>query len=169
MGRALEESPESVAVRGSLLALELAPPAGRHEQPRLSHLRTAAEALRDGLAGDRESLRRGSEQLAGWGPGLTPAGDDYLCGTMLRARLDHPAGETLCQVVAEAAAPRTTTLSAAWLRAAANGECTAAWHRLLGALVGRGVLEAALLSVLAHGATSGADTLAGFLALNRVH
>ncbi len=49
---------------------------------------------------------------------------------------------------------------------AAKAEGVATWRRLLGPLVGSGGPEAAVRGVLAHGATSGADTLAGFLALN---
>ena len=103
--------------------------------------------------------------LAGRGRGLTPAGDDFLMGWMLRAWLDHPAPEVVCRQVVEGAAPRTTTLAAAMLRAAARGECDAAWHALLSALAGddAGTLAPAVERVLAHGHTSGADTLAGFL------
>jgi hypothetical protein len=103
-------------------------------------------------------------QFAGLGSGLTPAGDDFLMGVMLRAWLAHPEPEPFCQKLAEAAAPRTTTLSAALLRAAARGECSAAWHDLLAALdTGNDdQLAAAVRRVLAYGHTSGADTLAGF-------
>jgi len=72
----------------------------------------------------------------------------------------------------EVAALRTTTLSAAFLRAAARGECNASWHTLLAALSERPGEEketkitAVVQEVLAHGATSGADSLAGFLYLS---
>ncbi|MGD2206937.1 MAG: DUF2877 domain-containing protein [Anaerolineae bacterium] len=104
-------------------------------------------------------------QLAGLGGGLTPAGDDFLMGVMLRAWLAHPEPEPFCQKLADLAAPRTTTLSAAMLRAAARGECSAAWHDLLAALEESSdeLVIAAVHDVLAHGHTSGADTLAGFL------
>jgi hypothetical protein len=96
---------------------------------------------------------------------LTPAGDDFLAGAMLWGWLAHPTPDFLCRLVIEAAVPRITTLSAAFLRAAARGECSAAWHALLAAL-SRGSDEEvarAARDVLALGATSGADTLAGFL------
>jgi hypothetical protein len=110
-------------------------------------------------------LQDTAERLAGLGGGLTPAGDDFLAGLMLWAWLAHPGPEQLGHTLAEAAAPRTTTLSAAFLRAAARGECDAAWHRLLVALsAGReSDLAPAIRAVLAHGATSGADMLAGFM------
>ncbi len=132
----------------------------------------ATAALRRGWAGDRTLLAEGATRLAGLGGGLTPAGDDFLCGAMLAAWLWHPAPEAVCGAVADAAAPRSTALSAALLRAAGRGECAADWHRLLAALAGlsssappgeQGEMEAALRAVLAHGATSGADALAGFL------
>jgi hypothetical protein len=127
--------------------------------------RQAAEALAAGWAGDVAALRRGAERLAGLGVGLTPSGDDFLAGFMLRAWLAHSEPEPFCHHVVEAAAPRTTALSAAFLRAAARGECSAAWHVLLAALAGPGPapLDEAVGGVLAHGHTSGADMLAGFL------
>jgi len=133
-----------------------------HVQP---VIQAALESLRAGWQGDLVQLRQGASQLAGLGIGLTPAGDDFLVGVMLWAWLAHPTPHSFCRVVVKAAAPRTTTLSAAFLRAAAKGECDAAWHQLL-AVLGTETddeLIPAVRRVLAHGATSGADTLAGFL------
>jgi Protein of unknown function (DUF2877) len=125
----------------------------------------AQRALRAGWNGDLAQLREGAMQLAGLGSGLTPAGDDFLAGMMLWAWLAHPKPHAVCHSIVQAGAPLTTTLSAAFLRAAARGECGAAWHRLLDTL-GSGSddeLEAAAQQVISYGATSGADTLAGFL------
>jgi hypothetical protein len=121
--------------------------------------------LRAGWAGDPARLSRGARHLAGLGSGLTPAGDDFLAGLMLRAWLAHPEPEVVCHIVVSAAAPRTTTLSAAVLRAAGRGECSAPWHRLLQALETGTVeeLTAAAQGVLSYGETSGTDVLAGFL------
>jgi hypothetical protein len=94
-------------------------------------------------------------------------------GAMVWAWLTHPTPEALCQALAETAAPRTTALSAAFLRAAARGECHADWHTLLAALsAGPDAAETVNISmavqhILSHGATSGADGLAGFLYLSR--
>ena len=134
-----------------------------------SAARRAARALRAGWNGDPDQLEAGARQLAGLGSGLTPAGDDFLTGVMLWAWLAHPHPSSFCHLLAETAAPRTTILSAALLRAAAAGQCSAPWHRLL-IVLGDGAasapeLEPAARDVLAHGATSGADTLAGFLHL----
>ncbi|HIP96496.1 MAG TPA: DUF2877 domain-containing protein, partial [Anaerolineae bacterium] len=126
----------------------------------------AVEALRAGWEGDIALLQKGAAQLSGLGSGLTPAGDDFLTGVMLWAWLAHPSPRFFCRVLLEVAAPRTTTLSAAFLRVAAQGECSAPWHRMLAALAS-GAAEDELVvivqEVLAHGATSGADALAGFL------
>jgi hypothetical protein len=127
--------------------------------------RRALDDLREGWKGDVTSLREGTRELAGLGGGLTPSGDDFLAGSMLRAWMAHPRPRRLCRLVVETAADLTTILSAAFLQAAARGECSAAWHALLGALVegSDAALTAAATEVLSHGATSGADILAGFL------
>jgi hypothetical protein len=126
-------------------------------------VRHGAKALAAGWGGDPEQAALGAAQLAGLGRGLTPAGDDFLLGVMLWAWLVHPDPRAYCRVLVEAAVSRTTTLSAAWLQAAADGQFGAPLHQLLVALVGKGELEVAASRVLGHGATSGADTLAGLL------
>jgi hypothetical protein len=86
---------------------------------------------------------------------------------MIRAWLAHPNPQPFCQAVFDAAAPRTNRLSVAFLRAAARGECNIAWHHLLDALQNgpQEELLEATLAIIAHGHTSGADMLAGFLCL----
>jgi hypothetical protein len=125
----------------------------------------AALSLRAGLKGDRAQLQAGVEQLAGLGGGLTPAGDDFLAGIMLWTWLARPDPRSWCRAMLEAATSRTTTLSAAFLRTAAAGECPASWHRLLVVLESGETqhLAAAVEGVLSYGHTSGADMLAGFL------
>jgi hypothetical protein len=154
------------APEGSLLALRAQPEATHtlHEAI-FSEAQMAAGGLREGCVGDRERLQEGAVGLAGLGNGLTPAGDDFLAGAMLWAWLAHPSPESLCHTIVDVAAPRTTTLSAAFLRATARGECAVAWHRLLDALSDghESVIVSAARLVLSHGATSGADSLSGFL------
>jgi hypothetical protein len=84
---------------------------------------------------------------------------------MLRAHLHHPDPAPFCAALSRTAAPRTTGLSAAFLHAAARGECAAPWHRLLQALASRDAraITAACAETRAHGATSGADMILGFL------
>lgn len=131
----------------------------------LARAQKAAEALPEGWRGDLERLQGGAVGLAGLGSGLTPAGDDFLGGVMLWAWLAHPAPDLFCRTLVQAAGPRTTTLSAAFLRATARGECSPSWHVLLAALSAgtEAQIAAALQELLAHGATSGADSLAGLL------
>jgi hypothetical protein len=160
-----------VDVAGSLLDL-YRPATGSTALERV--LRAAAqqgaEALVGGLAaGDEIQATRGAQSLAGLGGGLTPAGDDFVVGVLLAAwaGLYGPSGGQLAGAVAEAAAPRTTTLSAAYLRAAARGECIVPWHDLFAALL-RGdaaSTQAAVAALVSVGHTSGADALAGFVAV----
>jgi hypothetical protein len=86
-------------------------------------------------------------------------------GMMLWAWLAQPAPRQLCRTILEVAAPRTSALSAAFLGVAAEGECSAGWHRLLDALASRTrqCVVSAVGNIVSHGHTSGADTLAGFL------
>ena len=148
-----------------MLLLDACRPSGGDARHVFAVARKAAETLREGWRGRIEKLQEGTAQLAGLGGGLTPAGDDFLAGAMLWAWLAHPTPEPVCRAVSEAAAPRTATLSAAFLRAAGRGECSAWWHALLAGL-GDGAeakITTAVREITRHGATSGADSLAGFL------
>jgi hypothetical protein len=128
----------------------------------------AAERLVAGLrALDAGEAVAGAQRLAGLGPGLTPAGDDFLLGALLAAwaGLFGPGAQDLAPAIAEAVAPLTTTLSAAYVRAAGRGECSACWHGLFAAArAGRdAALRHAVRAVLAVGHSSGADAMAGFV------
>jgi hypothetical protein len=117
-------------------------------------------------AGDRCGAAGAAARLAGLGEGLTPAADDYLVGALyaLHALRPGPQAAALAVAVAAEAAPRTTTLSAAWLRRAAAGEVAPAWERLLEALLRRGDRETAIHGLMATGHTSGRAALDGFVA-----
>jgi hypothetical protein len=70
------------------------------------------------------------ERLAGRGGGLTPSGDDVLCGYTAGLVLWH--GRTAeAATIAEAASRRTTLLAATLLRHAARGELPEPAHALL--------------------------------------
>ena len=150
---------------------ELGPPSPPPWAPLLGNhlagpLGQAAPAIRAGWGGDDEALAAAAARLAGLGPGLTPAGDDFLLGLLIWAWLSHPDPPAFGRTVCAAATPRTTLLSAAWLNAAAAGQLAAIWHRLLASLAAcppSAELRPALHAILAHGATSGADALAGLL------
>ena len=158
------------------LARQLAPPlsllAAEPDQPTPPAISRVLGAFRHALAdlaiGEMWSLSQVelvAARLAGLGWGLTPSGDDWLAGLLAWAWLAHPHAQDVGAAVVRAAAPRTTTLSAAFLHSAAQGECDAAWQTLLAALAWDRLpsLDTAIRAVLAHGATSGADRMAGFL------
>jgi hypothetical protein len=126
-------------------------------------------ALRDG---DRSGIRENAARLAGLGPGLTPAGDDYLVGLMAGLRVwpgplenSELSPDEACQIILEATEGRTTLLSRAFLHSAKEGLFGENWHRLLAELAGGEAIgiQRAARRILSSGATSGADTLAGFL------
>ncbi|MBP7691832.1 MAG: DUF2877 domain-containing protein, partial [Anaerolineales bacterium] len=136
--------------------------------PLLARVAAGAADLTGGLAA-RDAARAvaGARYLAGVGGGLTPAGDDFIVGALLAvwAGRAGAGADALAEPVAAAAAPLTTTLSAAYVRAAARGEGSAYWHALLAALAAGADWRPALRDLLAVGHTSGADALAGFLSV----
>ena len=119
---------------------------------------------------DRRRLKVVTSSLAGLGPGLTPAGDDFIAGILLalaivRAQRGDPALNEIAHLLVETAAPRTHEISAAYLRAAYDGQVNDRWDPLLAALAAGDAehITAAAGPVLATGETSGADMLAGFV------
>ncbi len=92
---------------------------------------------------DQGFIAETAGQLAGLGPGLTPAGDDFLVGVLYAVIRDrYPVfGNPItdqgsrftdyCSLITTAAVPRTTMLSANLLEAAGRGEASEAWHELL--------------------------------------
>jgi hypothetical protein len=124
-------------------------------------LRRARE-LATSLAGGYEPAALvAANRLAGVGEGLTPAGDDLIIGVLHALWVTSPRPSRR-EEVAERAAERTTTLSAAWLRAAAAGEAVQAWCELVRALAG-GDPQPAISGVLAMGHSTGLHTLTGFV------
>jgi hypothetical protein len=121
------------------------------------------QAIAQVASGEKdEEVVAAAGQLAGLGGGLTPAGDDFLIGVM--AALWLTGQRTLLPEIANVAAPRTATLSAAFLRAAAQGEFIEPWHTLAQALCAGEVesFRQAVAGVARFGASSGRDALAGF-------
>jgi len=108
-----------------------------------------------------------AKQLAGLGQGLTPAGDDFILGAILAAWIIHTpeVAKSLVEEIANAAAPLTTSLSAAWLRSAGRGEAGIRWHEFFESLISGDLasIQKAMDKILAVGETSGADALAGFI------
>jgi len=126
------------------------------------------DQLQSGLIPHNEQfIDEGTKQLAGLGPGLTPAGDDFLVG-LLAALTVWPARwsatAAIRQQIATCAQSRTTRLSGAWLTHAGVGHFGEGWHQLVAAFNG-GVATSIIDSVTAMamtGATSGIDALCGF-------
>lgn len=134
------------------------------------HLPLAA-GLQNVLTGiankDTAVIQTGAAQLAGLGPGLTPAGDDLLLGVMVGLWATKPAEEVrpLGDVMVNTAVSRTTTLAAAWLRAAGRGEAGEVWHELGNRLSINGDRwQETVVRILGTGHSSGADALWGFTA-----
>ena len=96
-------------------------------------------------------------RLGGAGPGLTPAGDDFLAGVLLVARLSwgESAEERLVRV---ARTVPTNDVARAFLVWAARGQCVEPVHRFL---LGRSA--GALAAVRRLGHTSGAALADGLL------
>ncbi len=112
-------------------------------------------------------LQEGASRLAGLGNGLTPAGDDFLMGVIYSFWVSREAGEAAhwAKVLVDAASQRTTSLSAAWLKAASRGETNEPWHRMVKAL---GQLDSQPVSdaskrIMEIGHSSGLDALSGFV------
>jgi len=109
--------------------------------------------------------------LIGYGRGLTPAGDDFICGFMLaRYYLDEnfppPQNhKNFSDQITALAQVKTTALSAALMRCAAQGEAD---ERVLNALrwIAHGDLDMNKVSeeLLSYGSSSGVDTFTGMLA-----
>lgn len=103
--------------------------------------------------------------LVGLGPGLTPSGDDLLCGVLIALHaLEHTLARNALASAVLAVAPRLTSpLSCAFLRAAAEGEGAENLHRLINAIIEgcNGDLAGIVSAVGRLGHTSGWDALSG--------
>lgn len=106
----------------------------------------------------------------GLGPGLTPAGDDYIVGYMLGLNLCETGPVQRTQFRRQVSSwlgnqgHLTTDISAAFFSAAAMGRFTDNLVQLAHAASqdDTNTLAAAISAVLAQGASSGHDTLSGF-------
>lgn len=130
-------------------------------QPLISNLSSALAST------DLSSAKTITSQLAGLGIGLTPSGDDFMMGALYAVWIIHPpeAAAAIAEEIANTAAPLTTSLSAAWLWSAANGQAGIVWHQFFDALMSsdEGSIQRALDKILCVGQTSGADAMSGFL------
>ena len=108
-----------------------------------------------------------ASQIAGAGIGLTPAGDDFILGALYATWIIHPleAARHIANEVVNTAAALTTSLSASWLQSAGRGEAGIRWHEFFSALVHNNPrqIRFTMDQILAIGATSGNEALAGFI------
>ena len=100
------------------------------------------------------------DRLAGRGAGLTPSGDDVLAGIALVCAMDRGRRDALTELAGGA---RTTALSRAYLRWAAEGQSIQPAHALLDAAADGdpNAMGRAARSLAAVGGTSGRALIAG--------
>lgn len=105
---------------------------------------------------DVTAALRAAQRMIGLGPGLTPTGDDLLCGMLAGLNLlGHPVSARLSAGVLALAPGRTTELSLSLLWHAARGEVNTELGSVIRALAGAGPLHGALQRLFAVGHTSG--------------
>jgi hypothetical protein len=160
--RALPGPPHPPTVHELADLLAAAAPA--HDRAVERALAGATEELRTALvSGHSSRALSAADSLLGLGPGLTPSGDDLLAGLLATCSWlqDDPCAAALGRQVVSRAALRTTALSAALLRCAAEGAAAGPVVDLVDAVAGRRPLGPALRGLLAVGSTSGHDTARG--------
>ena len=129
------------------------------------HLLAASQALR---LSDWEASARAFGGLIGLGPGLTPGGDDFLCGILaglILCSIDrHPLSIILHETI-DKNLVNTNQISAAFLQCALEGQFSEA----VCSLTAMPSPEEILSSFLKIGHSSGTDTLCGiaYLLQNR--
>jgi hypothetical protein len=126
-------------------------------------VRDIADWIRRALARTDQLPSLSIQNLIGLGPGLTPSGDDFICGLMVAL---HYLGFTdAARKVSEAVLPialrETNIISAQLLRCAAAGQASSALFDVLDAVLTCSNLEEHIDVIGAIGHTSGWDSLAG--------
>jgi hypothetical protein len=145
---------------------------GAQQLDRLTSSRLGAirAALPAGALADLAARDTGGQgavlALLGLGPGLTPLGDDVLCGWLSAAVASrHPGLDDVRSTVLVESPKRTTKLSAALLGCASCGEAVPELRALLRAIATQElpVVEESVATVLRIGETSGGGLLLGAL------
>jgi hypothetical protein len=130
---------------------------------RTPHGDAVTRRLADGVArGAAAAFATAATTLVGLGEGLTPAGDDVVVGALaVLHAMGHPlaADRDVAERLSHAAWTRTTDLGREFLLHALDGEFA---ECVLDAVSGdRDRARRGVTALLAHGASSGADTLHG--------
>ena len=129
-------------------------------------------ALRNGLkSGNTAKLDEAVSLFLGLGHGLTPSGDDALSGAlmMLFALRKDAQAIILGRCISANMDNATSALSCAFLRAACDGEPSAALHQAITALLVNAPPGDVISPIRAIGQTSGFDMLAGVLLVAGFH
>jgi len=143
----------------------------RPTSPMGERLTRAALDLGLGVQAQRlDAMREAAARLVGLGSGLTPAGDDFLCGFAAAAHCRcaaRPSRSRLLERFAEAVREllgRTTDISATFLRGALAGRFSQPLAALAEACSGApGTdVDGAILRLAAVGHSSGLDAATGF-------
>jgi len=121
-------------------------------------------------AGRIDAMRGAAARLVGLGQGLTPAGDDFLCGFLAAGCCRRAAGLARSRLLASFAEfvrgllGQTTDISASFLRDALAGRISRPLAALAAACSGapKSDLDGALLRLAAIGHSSGLDAATGF-------
>jgi hypothetical protein len=139
--------------------------AERSQNMPFEHFSKALENVERGI-----SLADTLENLLGYGPGLTPVGDDFIIGFLVAARRwgdqlsteDDPDLPLLCQTLQQAAYRKTTLLSANLIECASDG---LADERLVlaidGIMTGKPDPQTCAAHLLSWGNSSGLGALLG--------
>ena len=123
------------------------------------------------LQSNAKAASAAATRLLGLGRGLTPSGDDWLCGffSLLLAarraglRVPDETDAVTAAVLAEAPS-RTSQISCAYLAAALGGKYCTVYAAAAAACLGEGDFVPYADTALRMGASSGTDTLCGALA-----
>lgn len=126
-------------------------------------------ALANGVAaGNGQQITQGLDILLGLSPGLTPSGDDVVCGilyVLLRSDARRQAGiRMLADTVQRDAPVKTSTISAAYLTAIAKGEDYERMQDVWLEMTGSGISRVNRL--LEVGSCSGGDMLLGITTMS---
>lgn len=137
----------------------------------LAHAAESVETLSDALrADDGARASAAAVRLIGLGRGLTPSGDDYLCGffTLLAAAeqcgIAVPQALAVCVNAVLQNLDRTSRISGAYLKNALDGAYFTVYDRAARALLTKEDFTKHCDFVLRMGASSGTDTLCGAIA-----
>ena len=157
--------PAALAHARALCSAAAVAPVGSWEARSDRMLAARFAALLDALATPGADLAPRVGALVGLGQGLTPSGDDLLCGVALALPQSGAWGPRRSDLVAAiaASAHSTVPLSASFLADAGQGQARSQIHQLISALSTGIDVPGAVEGVLTIGHRSGHDLLTGLL------